>query len=681
MQPSTPSHCPPCKSPIAAAAPGGLCPACTLEKAATVSHTASGGRRSAPPSIAEIAPHFPDLEILEWLGAGGMAAVYKARQPLIDRFVALKILSHDLAGDPAFVERFNREAKVLARLNHPNIVTVFDFGTAGPFCYLLMEYVDGVNLRQAMRTGGFKPAEALALVQDVCAALQFAHEAGILHRDIKPENILIDSKGRVKIADFGIAKLLGEDASLDVTLTLRGSILGSPHYMAPEQIETPGDVDQRADIYSLGVVFYEMLTGELPIGRFNLPSEKAAMDRRIDDIVLRTLAKERAARYQSAAEVGTRVAAVANHPQAPAVASDDAGTARFSLLSALLSGMSLILIVVFFSTWTSNMQAPQPASAAAIAESMALKLIPALVMLVPGLGCALAGFIFGARALGEVRVSGGRKSGSGFAIFAVVAWPIVFMSIMANFFFRTNFTNSSSFSIGLLLTNLLLVIPMLLASFGLIQGLHRWACGVEKPDGQRHFPGLSRRLLAVFALAFLGPVLTTVSPLVFGSGPNSYEPHSMMISEEIRMAMSPEDHANLHEVSPKMEFAISLRPGTRATFRLVQRGAKGDSTITTIGQVNAKLQETVTIKVGGFEADGSENSTGPELSAAIWSRNGHFKASTKTGLEGWKFFDAPEGELVFNPGESREFELAKRKSEAGGNMEVLHFLVETTPLP
>ena len=116
--------------------------------------------------------------------------------------------------DPAFVERFNREAKVLARLSHPNIVAVFDFGTAGPYCYLLMEYVDGVNLRQAMRTGGFTPAEALALVQDICAALQFAHEEGILHRDIKPENILIDSKGRVKIADFGIAKLVGAGAPI-----------------------------------------------------------------------------------------------------------------------------------------------------------------------------------------------------------------------------------------------------------------------------------------------------------------------------------------------------------------------------------------------------------------------------------------------------------------------------------
>src|SRR6185503_14751412 len=145
---------------------------------------------------------------------------------------------------------------VLARLNHPNIVSVFDFGQTGGFYYLLMEYVDGVNLRQAMRAGRFSPGEAL----------QYAHEQGVLHRDIKPENILLDAKGRVKIADFGIAKLVGEDQP-NVTLTNTGAALGTPHYMAPEQLKSPGDVDQRADIYSLGVVFYEMLTGELPIGR------------------------------------------------------------------------------------------------------------------------------------------------------------------------------------------------------------------------------------------------------------------------------------------------------------------------------------------------------------------------------------------------------------------------------
>src|SRR4030095_15862955 len=176
--------------------------------------------------------------------------------------------------------------------NHPNIVSVYDFGQAGGFYFLLMEFVDGVNLREAMRAGIFSPGEALAIVPRICDALQFAHEEGILHRDIKPENILLDAKGRVKIADFGIAKLVGDNRA-EATLTATGAALGTPHYMAPEQLEKPSAVDHRADIYSLGVVFYEMLTGELALGRFAPPSSKATMDERVDEIVLRALAKER----------------------------------------------------------------------------------------------------------------------------------------------------------------------------------------------------------------------------------------------------------------------------------------------------------------------------------------------------------------------------------------------------
>lgn len=296
-------------------APLGLCPKCVLEGAETLaSEERPTGGSNRIPKVEEIAPYFPELEILEMIGAGGMGAVYKARQLKLDRVVALKILSHDLGEDPSFVERFNREGRVLARLSHPNIVTVFDTGTAGPYAFLLMEFVDGVNLRQAMQAGGFTPAEALNLVQDVCAALNFAHEKGILHRDIKPENVLIDSSGQVKIADFGIAKILGVDDQNDVTLTNAGSILGSPQYMAPEQIESPGDVDQRADIYSLGVVLYEMLTGELPLGRFSLPSEKTKLDARIDEIVLRTLEKERELRYQNVSEIRTEVEALEDTP-------------------------------------------------------------------------------------------------------------------------------------------------------------------------------------------------------------------------------------------------------------------------------------------------------------------------------------------------------------------------------
>jgi serine/threonine protein kinase len=256
--------------------------------------------------LEELASAFPNLEILELIGHGGMGFVFKARQIKLDRLIALKILPQSLAADPAFAERFTREGRVLARLNHPNIVTIHDFGQANGFFYLLMEFVDGVSLRQAMRAGGFTPAQALAVVPKICEALQFAHNEGILHRDIKPENILLDSRGRVKIADFGIAKLLGEP-QVAAGLTGSGAALGTPHYMAPEQLEHPQEVDQRADIYSLGVVFYEMLTGELPIGRFAPPSEKSTVDPRVDEVVLRTLEKERERRTRTADEVKTQV--------------------------------------------------------------------------------------------------------------------------------------------------------------------------------------------------------------------------------------------------------------------------------------------------------------------------------------------------------------------------------------
>ena len=265
------------------------------------------------PPDEEIVQAFPQFEILQLIGAGGMGRVYKIRQRHLDRVAALKILPRELAADPAFAERFSREGRALAKLSHANIVTVFDFGMSGSYSWLLMEYVDGVNLRQAMHAGAMQPREALQIIPAICAALEYAHGQGVLHRDIKPENILIDTAGRVKIADFGVAKLSGEDGRR-VTLTLSGSALGTPAYMAPEQIERPQDVDHRADIYSLGVVFYEMLTGELPLGRFPAPSEKSGVDPRLDNVVFRTLEKQRERRYQSAGEMKTQVESVASAP-------------------------------------------------------------------------------------------------------------------------------------------------------------------------------------------------------------------------------------------------------------------------------------------------------------------------------------------------------------------------------
>jgi serine/threonine protein kinase len=302
------------------------------------------------PSLEKVAAAFPQLEILGLIGSGGMGVVFKARQKNLNRLVALKVMSEALASRPTFVERFEREARVMAKLNHPNIVTLYDFGQTGGFCFLLMEYVDGVNLAQAMRAGRFTPAQALSVVPKVCEALQYAHELGVLHRDIKPANLLLDERGRVKIADFGVAKLMG-DESVNLTLTESGAAVGTPAYMAPEQIEHSAEVDHRADIYSLGVVFYEMLTGELPLGQFSAPSEKLAMDSRIDGIVMRALKKERELRQQSADEVRTQVEGVVSGPalQRDARATNaviqrrPGGTPRF--VSVLVLVLALIAMV------------------------------------------------------------------------------------------------------------------------------------------------------------------------------------------------------------------------------------------------------------------------------------------------------------------------------------------------
>jgi serine/threonine protein kinase len=268
-----------------------------------------------PPEPKELAEKFPQLEIIELLGQGGMGAVYKARQKQLDRLVALKILPPEVGQSEAFAERFTREARSLAKLNHPQIVTVHEFGhTQDGLYYFLMEFVDGTDLRHVIQAGHLESQQALAIVPQVCEALQYAHKKGIVHRDIKPENILLDKEGNIKIADFGLARLLDKPTT-PCTLTQPDQRMGTPHYMAPEQIEHPHQVDHRADIYSLGVVFYEMLTGELPIGRFAPPSKKVQVDVRLDKVVLRTLEKEPELRYQQVSQVGAEVHTIATTPE------------------------------------------------------------------------------------------------------------------------------------------------------------------------------------------------------------------------------------------------------------------------------------------------------------------------------------------------------------------------------
>lgn len=262
-----------------------------------------------PPTIARLAELFPDLQITDFIGAGGMGAVYKARQEGLDRVVALKILPEEFGHDSRFALRFTREARTLAKLTHPNIVSVFEFGNVEDTYYFLMEFIDGSTLRDVVKARQLAPEHALAVVPHLCDALQYAHDNGVIHRDIKPENILMAVDGSVKIADFGLSRILGNDSQQE-QLTATHQVMGTPRYMAPEQLEGAHGVDHRADIFSLGVVFYEMLTGELPIGRFAPPSEKVEIDVRLDEVVLRTLEKEPQRRYQHANQIKSDVQSI-----------------------------------------------------------------------------------------------------------------------------------------------------------------------------------------------------------------------------------------------------------------------------------------------------------------------------------------------------------------------------------
>ncbi len=250
---------------------------------------------------ARVQGQLPDYELAESLGRGGMGAVFRARQINLDREVAIKVLLPPPAEVVGWSERFQREAQALARLVHPGIVTVHDFGEAEGLAWIVMELVDGADLRQMLDEGRLPQKEALAIVPALCEALQYAHDRGVVHRDIKPENVLFDRFGGVKLVDFGLAKLSGEDGGLQLTRTHQA--MGTFRYMAPEQLERPREVDHRADLFSLGVVFYEMLTGHVPAGVVEPPSRTAGVDAVLDDVVLSTLEREPGRRPQSAAEL------------------------------------------------------------------------------------------------------------------------------------------------------------------------------------------------------------------------------------------------------------------------------------------------------------------------------------------------------------------------------------------
>jgi len=415
-------HCPTCGGPLPPETPPEKCPRCMMRAGFASTGGVSAGRQTPRPvpTPEELAPDFPQLEILGVLGRGGMGVVYKARQKSLDRFVALKILTVDTDVDPAFAERFEREARALASLSHAHIVAVHDSGRAGERFYLLMEFVDGTDLRQMERAGRVAPREALAIVSQVCDALQYAHDKGIVHRDIKPENILVDRQGCAKIADFGLAKLLG---STDDAYALTGThqAMGTVHYMAPEQIEKPLSVDHRADIYSLGVVFYELLTGELPLGRFAPPSQKIEVDVRVDEVVLKALEKDLPRRYQHASDVKAEVDGISSSTAGSAMAGAAGGHGGMSARHGRSSRPLLVTgLVVLFALLASGL-AFRFGVTGGMATARGLVMLSGLLMFI----AFAAGITFLVLALSRPRADGSSRPAWPWVLGAVVGFLVL----------------------------------------------------------------------------------------------------------------------------------------------------------------------------------------------------------------------------------------------------------------
>jgi len=250
----------------------------------------------------------------EIIGRGGMGVVYRATQLSLDRHVAIKVLPEEVTENRQFLDRFEREIDILARLSHPNIVTVFERGEVDGRPYIAMELVRGTALRDVMRKGALPPAEALLIVRSILSALDHAHGAGIIHRDIKPENVLVAPGGIVKVADFGLSRLIEDD--LNTRLTKTHVALGTFEYMSPEQREMSRDADARTDLYATGVVLYEMIAGELPIGAFDALSHlrPEECDARIDAVVERSLKKSPDKRWPDAQSMGDAVSRLLSAP-------------------------------------------------------------------------------------------------------------------------------------------------------------------------------------------------------------------------------------------------------------------------------------------------------------------------------------------------------------------------------
>ena len=265
-------------------------------------------------------------KLLERIGGGGMAVVYKAKCLLLNRFVAVKILRSEFTDDEEFVKRFRVEAQAAASLNHPNIVSIYDVGKQDDVQYIVMELIDGITLKEYISQKGALPwKEAIGIAIQICSALDHAHRNFIVHRDIKPHNIMITKDGMAKVTDFGIAR-----AVTSATITMVGSTIGSVHYFSPEQARG-GFIDEKSDIYSLGITIYEMVTGRVPFDgespvAIALKHIQEKPDKPIDvnpsipkgvnDLIVKAMKKDQNLRYQTASEMLADLQRVLGEPNA-----------------------------------------------------------------------------------------------------------------------------------------------------------------------------------------------------------------------------------------------------------------------------------------------------------------------------------------------------------------------------
>lgn len=249
-----------------------------------------------PPTIEELQGKFPQYAVESFIAQGGMGAVFLARQRSLDRPVAIKILPKEFGQDQDYRISFETEAKAMAKLNHNNLVGIYDFGDIDGMLYIIMEFVPGRSLFDTAHGQAVNELEAAALILEMCHGLDHAHKAGMLHRDIKPANVLIDDEARPKIVDFGLARPVGETQT-------EGVVFGTPGYTAPEVISNPYSVDQRSDIFSVGVMLYELLTGSLPETPIIPASRKNKTDSRFDTIITKAIHPNPAMRYNTAGDM------------------------------------------------------------------------------------------------------------------------------------------------------------------------------------------------------------------------------------------------------------------------------------------------------------------------------------------------------------------------------------------